>query len=123
METLQEKIRTRVKEKLRKQGSAISPLLINPLLYGALGAGVGGLAGGIRASGQGIPFEYGFEQGMSPGMKTGAITGGLMGLGPALARMTGKPVPAYNPITAMNLIPVGAGSAMSGWGSVPSYGG
>ena len=115
-------LKNRIKEKLYKQAYPIMPMIVNPLAYGALGAGIGRVAGGLKSMYQGAPFEYGFQQGMVPGLKAGAITGGLMGLGPAWMQARGLQAPNYNPINALNFAPSAAMPAMAGWQSMPSYG-
>jgi len=118
MEQISQILRQRVKEKLLKKASAITPMLTNPLLYGALGAGVGGTAAGLKAMYHGAPFQYGFQEGVMPGLQAGAAGGALLGVGPALARYYGKPSPSYNPLSAFNVLPASAAPAIVGWGSV-----
>tara|TARA_R110000851_G_scaffold46640_2_gene113467 strand:+ start:1023 stop:1391 length:369 start_codon:yes stop_codon:yes gene_type:complete len=121
MEKISQKLRSKIKEKLYKQAFNMAPMIVNPLAYGALGAGVGGLAGGLKSMYNGQPFEYGAKEGLTPGLQAGMLTGGLMGLGPAIMQARGKQVANYNPINALNIAPAAAMPAIAGWQSMPSY--
>jgi len=118
MEQVSQILRQRVKDKLLKRASALTPMIANPLIYGALGAGVGGVASGLKAMYQGAPFQYGFHEGVMPGLQAGAAGGALLGVGPALARYYGKPSPAYNPLSPFNILPASAAPALVGWGAI-----
>jgi hypothetical protein len=114
-------LKSRIKDKLRKQASIAAPLIANPLIYGALGAGAGGVAAGLKGMYMGAPFEAGFNEGVSPGLKAGLISGALMGAGPALARLYGKQAPALLAPSALTAIPAATPGLMAGWQSIPSF--